>query len=106
MTSTIIIQGIELNDFLNKVEQAAYKGQKLALSESKDMSFGIDWSKYKDFIGVDELTDIFPIQRSTARKWITEKKLFGDYQTNGKNLFVSKESVKKHLSKITVSQKR
>ena len=102
----ITIQGISIDDFLTKVEEASYNGQKRAIEEEKTSIGGVDWSKYKALMCVDDLCDIFPIKKRTAMNWITEKSRFGDYSNSGKLLLVPKVAVKKYYETTLVKSRR
>jgi len=102
----ITIQGITIDDFLTKVEEASYNGQKRAIDEVKSLSGAIDWNKYKSLMSVDDLCDIFPVKKRTAMNWITSKDKFGDYSNSGKLLLVPKVAVQKYYETTLVKSKR
>ena len=101
----IIVNGISIDDFLTKVEQASYNGQKRAIEEEKILSSSIDWSKYSKLMSVDDLVELFPIKKPTARVWIKNKR-FGDYSETRKMLLVEKIAVRRYYESTLVKGKR
>ena len=105
MNEQIILQGISLSDFLQRVEQASYDGQKRAIIESKAHTDGIDWDAFKELMNVEDICKVFPVKKRTAMKWITERK-FGNYSKSGKLLLVPKVAVHNYYKSTIKSIKR
>jgi len=106
MENQIIIQGYSADDFFTKVEESAYRGQKRAIEESKNLADAVDWDRFPELMNVSDITDVFPIEEDTARRWITISKKFGDFSKSGKLLAVPKSAVKKYYEKTIIKSKR
>lgn len=105
MDGQIILQGISIQQLLRLIEESFYKSQEKAIDDDKQLSVGINWSKYPDLMSIENLCALFPIEKNTARGWVRNSK-FGDYVKDGKYVLVHKTSVRKYYEEKLKKQKR
>lgn len=56
-------------------------------------------------LGTESIAKIFDVEMDTIRKWI-KSRTFGDYQQDGRLLFVAKSAVKRYHDSIIKTNKR
>lgn len=84
MSGVVTIQGIELNEFLQKIEEASYKGQKRAYDELSELQKGIDWNKYGQLMRIKDIAELFNRRPDTIRRWIRFDNKFGEVIDTGR----------------------
>ena len=99
----ITIQGISVEDFLAKVEDAAYRGQMKAIEHTAQNEKAVNWDRYGDLMSVKDVAGLFSKQMDTVRRWIRDGR-FGEY-TKGRP-HVLKINVKRVFEAQLRSNKR
>lgn len=84
MSGVVTIQGIELNEFLQIIEEASYKGQKRAYDELSELQKGIDWNKYGQLMRIKDIAELFNRRPDTIRRWIRFDNKFGEVIDTGR----------------------
>ncbi len=106
MSAIVTIQGIELSEFLSKVEEASYNGQKRAYDELSELQKGIDWNKYGQLMRIKDIAELFKRRPDTIRRWIRYDNKFGEYVDTGRPMVATHKVREVYETEFLKSNKR